>query len=283
MTDPRRRIPAGRRDAERLLDGHGRHAARPFADGHGAAGQGRHAAHGHEDQLSALLADAAAPPRGVDPSREREALRHFRTARGAATQPPTVRQRVAALSATAKVLSIAVGATATGGVALASASVPLNDGLRPSTSRTSGAPAGAPANETQWPTSQGSVAAVTTGSATATEAAQALPGRDPRTRNGIHGGRGSGRPDPTGTAFRGGPSASPTTTPTTPTGGPTDSPVIDPSDPAAPPTTTPPTTRDPDFRGPPDDGVPTEDPTPTEDAGGDHDTPTPTGTQSPAR
>ena len=64
MTNPRRRLPS-HRDAERLLDAHGRHARRPD---------------GSADELSRLLADAAAPPHDVDPVREHEALTHFRAA-----------------------------------------------------------------------------------------------------------------------------------------------------------------------------------------------------------
>ena len=110
MTNPRRRPLPGHRDAERLLDAHGRHGRR--ADGH--------------EELARLLADATAPAYTVDPRREHDALTHFRAA-ARRPQPArrSVRQRVAALSATAKVLSIAVGATATGGVAIASTSMPL--------------------------------------------------------------------------------------------------------------------------------------------------------------
>jgi len=282
MTEPRRRTPTGRRDAERLLDGHGRRAARPVANGtNGTDTWSR------EDRpavlLAALLADAAASPRNVDTNREREALQHFRAAtRHAAPQERTVRQRVAALSATAKVLSVAVGATATGGVALASASVPLGHGLRPFTSQTSDAQPGRGDDAPQ----PGGTSGDPTAAGTATTVRQ--PGSsDPAAVGGDSQGRhdrGHGRgafPGPAPTGFpevrnpATGPSQPATTPPTT---GPTTEPSVDFSLPAEEPTTDPPVSRaPPGFEEPPDDA----DPTPSDDAGKEHPNPDPTASRTP--
>jgi hypothetical protein len=277
MTEPRRRIPAGRRDAERLLDGHGRRPARPA--GHGTDPRSP------EDPaalLAALLADAAASPRRLDTTREHEVLQHFRAAtRHAAPLQRSVRQRVAALSATAKVLSVAVGATATGGVALASASVPLGDGLRPFTSQTSDAPAGRGGSEpTATPGSPTAAGTATTVREPGSGGPAGDGGDSPRQDD-----RGSWRgafPAPAPTGFPPGvrnPATTPTESATTPpTTGPTTEPTFDFSLPPEEPTTDPPISRaPPDFEEPPPDDA---EPTPTEDVGNGHPDPDPTATRT---
>ena len=271
MTNPRRRPLPGHRDAERLLDAHGRHGRR--ADGH--------------EELARLLADATAPAYTVDPRREHDALTHFRAA-ARRPQPArrSVRQRVAALSATAKVLSIAVGATATGGVAIASTSMPLplTGGTRshaaaPATPR----PAGT--GQRPGPSATGGVpsSTATVGSAVSGEGVRPV---GPRARHDRRHGRGvvPGLPvtTPTGPGDGGRaptPTDGPTTAPTTPPG--TDPPISFP-----PPTTDPPISRGP--TGPPEEPPPDyelppgfeepETPTPT---GSDEATPTTTTTPTP--
>jgi hypothetical protein len=277
MTEPRRRTPTGRRDAERLLDGHGRRAAHPSGVGTDPWSSEDPAA-----ILAALLADAAASPRHVDPGREREVLQHFRAAfrHAAAPRPRGVRQRVAALSATAKVLSVAVGATATGGVALASASVPLGHGLRPFTSHTADAPAGS-----DGPDRDGTPGSPTS-AGTATTVRQSGPGgpagsgdgdgrRDgDRRRSAVPG------PAPTGFPELRNPATVPTPPATTPpTSGPTTEPTFDFSlPPDDEPTTDPPISRaPPGFEEPPPEDL---EPTPTEDAGTGHPDPSPSATRT---
>ena len=176
MTNARRHPLPGHRDAERLLDAHGRHGRR--ADAH--------------EELARLLADATATANAVDPAREHEALTHFRAA-ARRPQPArrSVRQRVAALSATAKVLSIAVGATATGGVAIASTSMPLP--LTGGTRSHAAAPAiPRPAGTGQRPGPTGSAggpsSTATVGAAVPGEGGR--PGGTPRARHDRRHGRG---------------------------------------------------------------------------------------------
>jgi hypothetical protein len=274
MTNPRRRPLPGHRDAERLLDAHGRHGRR--ADGH--------------EELARLLADATAPAYAVDPLREHDALAHFRAA--ARRPQPTrrsVRQRVAALSATAKVLTIAVGATATGGVAIASTSMPLP--LTGDTRSHAAAPAiPRPAGTGQRPgptgTAGGPSSTATAGTAGPGE--RGRPGGTPRARHDRRHGRGvvpglpgtgPRRPDDGGRTPTPTPTGGPTTAPTTPPG--TDPPISFP-----PPTTDPPISRgptDPPEEPPPDYELPpgfeeTPTPTPTGSDEAAHPTPTPTPT-----
>ena len=277
MTEPRRRTPAGRRDAELLLDGHGRRAAYPAAPGTDAQSpEDRTAA-----LLATLLADAGASPPHVDTTREREALQHFRAAmRHAAPPRRSVRQRVAALSATAKVLSVAVGATATGGVALASASVPLGHGLRPFTAQTSDAPVGHPG-----PQRAGTTDPTTASTATALgDPASTDPAAVGDSRDGQDHGHWRGvAPGPAPTGFPGlhNPVTGPTQPATTPPPTTTTDPTIDPSYgyslPPEDPTTGPTLPRPPGFEEPPPDG---SDPTPSDDAS-DRPEPDPSASDTP--
>ena len=276
MTEPRRRTPAGRRDAELLLDGHGRCVAYPAAPGSEPCSA--------EDRpavlLAALLADAAASPRHVDTAREREALQHFRAAtRHAAPHRRTVRQRLAALSATAKVLSVAVGATATGGVALASASMPLSHGLRPFTSHTADAPPGHPGPQRVGTPAGPAPAPTATAVGQPASTGRAAVVTDPGGQRSGHG-RGA-VPGPTGFPV---PPHDPVTGPTHPapkapptTTQPAPEPSFDFSLPVAEPTTDPPAPRPPGFEEPPPDVT---DPTPSDEVGG-HPNPDPSASRTP--
>ena len=256
MTEPRRRIPAGRRDAERLLDGHGRRVASPAAHGTDPGSP--------EERLAGLLADAAAPARHSDAGREREALQHFRAATRH-TAPPRrgVRQRVAALSATAKVVTVAVGATATGGVALASATVPLGDGLRPFIWHTSDAtpgrggtqPAGTPSGVG---TADGTATALPNPSSTGPTGSTGLggvvvgdPGGQQDQGQGVPPGTG-----PTGSPSDRSPTTGPTTPETPPSTDPTTEPTIEVTLPPKEPTPDPTKSRAPGFEQPPNDADP---------------------------
>jgi hypothetical protein len=263
-----------------MLDGHGRRVAHPAAGPDTWSAEDRPAA-----LLAALLEDAAAPPRHADTTREREALQHFRAAtRHAAPSQRSMRQRVAALSATAKVLSVAVGATATGGVALASASVPLGHGLRPFTSQTSDAQPGR--SDPRRAGTPGGPTAASTATALASPGS-GDPG-DPATVGGSRGrnehshwGGVAPGPGPTGFPKPHNPVTGPTDPATTPTTtGPTTTPSFDFSLPVEEPTTDPPISRaPPGFEEPPTDEDPT--PTPSDDVGGEHPDPDPSTSRTP--
>jgi hypothetical protein len=263
MTMRGRPLP-GHRDAERLLDAHGRHGRR--SDAH--------------DDLARVLSDAAAPAYAVDPLREHEALTHFRAAvRRPQPARRSVRQRVAALSATAKVVSLAVGATATGGVAIASTAVPLPLAGASRHHATAAPGAARPAEQRPGASATGvPPSPATVGSGVTIEVGDTgePPGDLPRMRHDRRHGRGvvPGLPGVLPTP----PGAGDGTPADTPTGGPTTAPTTTPPTTTAPPTTNPPTSRPPGFEEPdPPPGA--EDPgtpAPTDDSSTDHPTPSPT-------